>query len=158
MVASRSGTDWVVDWLLPRVAEHGIVAIGLQASGAPVSTLLEPMQVAGLPLFEAGGREMAAATGLIYDVIRDKMLRHTAQPLLDIAAATAVMRRLSDGAWVWDRKKSTTEISGLVAVTGAVWLAQPKALPEEPAPQVHAWDDELEDDIDTDDNGEEQWW
>ncbi|MFD4438998.1 terminase large subunit domain-containing protein [Nocardia sp. NPDC058519] len=158
VVASRSGTDWVVDWLLPRVAEHRIVAIGLQASGAPVSSLLESMQVAGLPLFEAGGREMSASTALIYDLVRDKMIRRTAQPLLDLAAATAIMRRLSDGAWVWDRKKSLTEISGLVAWSGAAWLAQPKSMPEEPEPQVHAWDDEPSPSTDMVNDDEEQWW
>lgn len=139
VVAVRAGTDWVVPWLVERIGQRGIVSIGLQAKGAPVSSLLEEMQVAQLPLHEAGGSDVAAATGQIYDLIRDKAVRHLTQPALDIAAATAVTRRLSDGATVWDRKNSSTDIAPLVAWTGAVWLAQPKPAEQTKTPMIHSW-------------------
>ena len=121
IVASRAGTDWAVEWLETRVEKHNIVGVGLQAKGAPVSSLLEDFQATDLPLIEATGSDMAAASGVFYDTVRDIKLRHLPQPLLDLAASTAVMRRLSDGAWVWDRKNSMTDIAPLVCATSALY-------------------------------------
>ena len=142
IVASRAGTDWVKDWLKPRVEKFGIKEIGLQARGAPVSSLLEELLAAGLPIFEASGSDVASATGASFDLVKEKRAWHRTQPVLDIAAATAVMRRLADGAWVWDRKKSVTDIAPLVCWSGAIWLLLPKPQEPQKIPMIYSWTDE----------------
>jgi hypothetical protein len=56
-------------------------------------------------------------------LVRTGGLRHTGpNPPLDIAAATAVPKMAEGGAFMWDRKRSATDIAPLIAATAAVWL------------------------------------
>lgn len=126
VVATRAGTDWIVPWLAERVASGVVLGIALQSTGAPVSSLLNEFEVAELPVIKWTGVDQGRAVGMFYDLVRDGELRHLTQPLLDVAAATAAMRPAGDGAWVWDLKKSATDVAPLIAATGAVWLAHPK--------------------------------
>lgn len=143
VVASRAGTDWVIDWLAERAEAQNITHITAQANGAPASSLADDLAKAkrrpkGLPEVEddplvAGlkqlkikfvpwsGTEIGRGCGAFYDAVKAAKLRHLVQPILDVPAATAAVRPLGD-AWVWDRKKSTVDISPLVAVTAAHWL------------------------------------
>lgn len=125
IVASRAGQDWVLPWLSEPHRRERVQAITGQTRGAPVSGLMEELATAGLPVEPWQGPDLAAACGYLYDVVRDTDgppgLLHLPQPVLDVAAATAVSRPLGD-AWVWDRKKSPTDIAPLVALTGALWL------------------------------------
>jgi phage terminase large subunit-like protein len=131
-LASRVGTDWVIPWLTSpdrqqRIRDAGVV---VQVSGAPVSSLVDALQDAGIRVLEWKGADLGAATGAFYDLVRlgardedgnPAGLRHRPQPALDVAAATAMTRPSTD-AYVWDRKKSPTDIAPLVAVTGAAWF------------------------------------
>lgn len=150
IVAARAGTDWVTDWLKLRVQTAGLTAVALQAKGAPVSSLLDEFVFAELPVIEWGGADLAGAAGTFYDLVDTEELRHLTQPILDVAAATASTRPLADGAWVWDRKKSATDIAALVAATGAVWLIKPKAEEPKKTPRVHEWPDENDDEWEVD--------
>lgn len=129
VVASRTGTDWVVAWFTDEARPHRRTwPVVVQGKGAPASSLVDALRDAGLTVIEWGGGDLAAACGDVYDRIRAAVgegattgrLRHRSQPLLNVAAATAVTRPLGD-AWVWDRKKSPTDAAPLVAVTGALW-------------------------------------
>lgn len=144
VVAARAGSDWAPAWLKERIARLNIQRIGIQARGAPISSALEDFRLAELPLYEATGADMATSTGTCHDMVRDKLVTHRKQPALDMAAATAQMRQLSDGAWVYDRKKSVTDIAPLVAWAGALWLSQPKVTESEKIPMIHVWADEDE--------------
>jgi len=72
---------------------------------------------------------LARWSGQFYDLVRGLAedgsntpgVYHRPQPVLDVPAATAVTKPLGDG-WVWDRRHSPTDISALVAATGAVGL------------------------------------
>ncbi|MFT9821221.1 hypothetical protein, partial [Lysinibacillus sp. NPDC056185] len=119
IVASRAGTDWIVPWLTERKAL--ISAVTAQTNGAPVSSLIDQIREAGLTVEDWAGPDLGRGTGNFYDLVRSNGLRHLPQPVLDVAAATAVTRPAGD-AWLWDRKKSATDIAPLVAATGAVWL------------------------------------
>jgi hypothetical protein len=124
IIASRAGTEWVVPWLAsPERSERLKGApIAVQASGAPVTSLIEAMVAEGLNVVEWRGTDLGAACGTFYDLVRNDGLRHLPQPVLDVAAATATTRPLGD-AWVWDRKHSPMDCSPLVAVTGATFVA-----------------------------------
>lgn len=141
VVASRAGTDWVIPWLEERADSPGLAGVSWQAKGAPVSSLTEDVeddQVAGIPFLP--WKDIGPSTGAFYDLIRiveehpNQGLRHRPQPILDVAAATASTRPLTD-AWAWDRKRSPTDIAPLVAATAAVW-----ALSAVPEPKVSVYE------------------
>jgi hypothetical protein len=138
VIASRAGTDWVTEWLRSPERSEAVrsAPVALQARGAPVSSLLPELQDARIPVVEWAGTALGVATGEFYDRVRAAIgegtgaaqLRHRSQPLLNVAAATASTRPIQD-AWLWDRRRSPTDVSPLIAVTGALWAllhAQPR--------------------------------
>jgi hypothetical protein len=131
--ASRAGTDWVVPWLLERKSK--VRAVAGQGKGAPVSELLDEIEAAGLPVSRWEGPDLAAGTGQFYDLVRDRLISRLVQPLLDVAAATAVTKPLGDR-FVWNRRQSPTDIAPLIAANAAVW-----ALLNAPIPTVSAYED-----------------
>lgn len=133
VVASRVGTDWVLGWLTER--RDNLVGVTGQGRGAPVSNLLDDWEAAGLPIVRWQGQDLGDGTAAFYNLIRNNGVEHLPQPILDVAAATASTRPAGDGVWLWDRKKSPTDIAPLVAVTGAVWLFNRPA--EEPFVSVY---------------------
>lgn len=122
VVASRAGTEWVEGWLTERL--DVITGIAAQGRGAPVSGLLDDWEDADLPVTRWQGADLSAGTSAFYNLVRANGLKHLPQPLLDVAAATAATKPAGDGVWLWDRRKSATDIAPLVAATGAVWLLQ----------------------------------
>lgn len=103
-----------------RIDDPDCMGVALQQNGAPVSALIGDLVKEGVPLVEWGGGELGRGTGQFYDVVRQKALHHTGQPILDIAVAMALTRPIADY-WVWDRKRSLVDIAPLIALTAAVW-------------------------------------
>lgn len=122
VVARRAGTEWVEAWLRERVDSGVIEEITGQGRGAPVSALLDDLEAAGLPVVKWEGSDLTGGTGAFYDAVRDNKLTHLAWPELDVAAQTAVPKATEGGAFMWDRKRSPTDIAALQAATGAHWL------------------------------------
>lgn len=151
VVASRAGTDWPVRWFEERASSDEPMTVVLQAKGAPVSSLADDLRaIEGVRVVEWGGADLGNATQKLYDLVnasalvevpgaapRREGLAHLPQPVLDVAAATAVPKILTDGGMAWDRRKSPTDIAPLVAVTGALW----HALQREEAPIRSAYED-----------------
>jgi hypothetical protein len=136
-IEQRAGTSWVLPWLTdPAKPERRKRQIVVQAKGAPVSSLTTDLLAEGLDVVEWGGSELGRACGGFYDAVRAGSVKHRPGPALEVAAGTAVTRPLGD-AWVWDRKKSPTDISPLVAATGAFWALTIR----EPPPPVSAYED-----------------
>lgn len=156
IVASRAGTDWVVPWFTDETKPHRKTWPVVIQKGSPAASLIEPLTEAGVNVVEWGGADVPTACGTFYDLVAPQSdddaddaeplpsgVRHRPQPVLDLAAATAVTRPLGD-AWAWDRKKSPHDAAPLVAVTGALW--ELLRAPEKPKrnPQIWAWPDETE--------------
>lgn len=143
IVASRDGTHWVVPWLQKREDHPLLMGVVLQSNGAPVSSLLNDFDDLECEVIEWSGSELARGTGAFYDLVtaaprallatseeeRPRHLTHRKQPVLDVAAAVAVKKRMGD-AFVWDRTSSPVDIAPLVAVTGAVWALLGYRMPE----------------------------
>lgn len=121
IVAARAGTEWVLPWFKERHADGRLEVVTGQTRGAPVSPVMQDLKDVGLPVEDWAGDDLPAACGAFYDAVRDKALRHLAQPALDIAAGTAVTKPRGES-WIWDRRQSPTDAAPLVSVTGALWL------------------------------------
>lgn len=134
VVAHGQGTDWVparcteltkhkpLDWVLD--------------PGGPAGALLPDLIAAGIEPRQMSARDLGQACEAFTAAVTDKALRHLGDPLLARAIAGAGRRDIGDGLWAWSRRKSDTDISPLVAATGAHWgLAvqpPPKAPPAAP--------------------------
>lgn len=137
IVAQRAGTSWVAEWFREKASRREW-PVTLQWRGAPVSSLIDELgDVEGLTLIEWQGSSLGAATGAFYDAVRaetqegEKSSRvwHRPQPVLDVPAATAVIKPLGES-YVWSRAKSPTDAAPLVAATGALWALNHK--PDQP--------------------------
>jgi hypothetical protein len=133
VVASRTGTEWVIPWLIAHDRAEAIrsAPVAVQGKGAPATSLIEGMREAGIDVVAWTGPDLGAACGRLYDRVRAAVgegesehgLRHRNQPVLNLAAATASTRPLQDS-WVWDRRRSPVDAAPLIAITGAAWLLE----------------------------------
>lgn len=120
VVKYETGTAWVVPTV---VAKREVFArIVLDPTG-PAGALVAPLEAAGIPVRTLSTQEaVAAAQGFLTDVT-DGRLRHLGQTPLDAAVANADRRDIGDGNWLWSRKKSSVDISPLVAASAARFAA-----------------------------------
>jgi len=133
VIAQRAGTAWVTEWFEEKESRRKW-PVALQWRGAPVSSLKKALaEVDELVLLEWEGSELGSATGAFYDAVRCetegeppvRRVWHRPQPVLDVAAGTAVIKPLGES-YVWSRAKSPADAAPLVAATGALWaLTQP---------------------------------
>lgn len=129
IAADRTGTDWAVPWLIENKGSYeGIV---VQSNGAPVTALISDMEDAGLPIIPWSGTDLGVATGIMFDRLDQRKIKHLSHPGLDMAATTAAVKVLAQGAWVIDRAKSPTDAAPLQAAIGAVWALETIA-PQQP--------------------------
>lgn len=128
LVASRSGTDWVVPWLAERLPVDG-ESVGwwdgrlvVQARGAPASALKDSLTEAGVEVVEWGGPELSAGTGRFYDALVQDRIRHLSQPILAASVRGAKAKSAGDATWI-DRKNSVGDAAAAIAAVAAYWDA-----------------------------------
>ena len=129
----RSGTGWLVKWFQQAVTMYPTgMKVALQSKGAPVASMMDVIAaIDGVEIVECSGKNVAGWCGRMYDAVAASTeddidavpVHHITQPALDLAANIAATRPMGDGAWAWDRNKSTEDISPLVAVTMAFGAA-----------------------------------
>jgi hypothetical protein len=127
LIAHGSGTSWVVDRLKDLVQDHKTRGVVISPRGPAGSLLpdiremLEGMRKEKLLLTPSGQEEAQACTGF-YDAATDSMsIRHRGQAPVSLALAGARQKILSEGAWTWNRKSVTVDISPIWALTLAYW-------------------------------------
>ena len=118
----RQGTAWVAGVLERMDQSWHVETIGCDAIG-PASSLLVPLQDAGVKVTTVNSTELGQACGRLVDMVKDKTLRHLGSDELRNAIIGARTRPIGDGAWAWGRKHSTVDISPLVAATLALGAA-----------------------------------
>lgn len=146
LIAYRGGLGWLQDAFqrLATNAQPGhTVRIAAQGRGAPVSAMLDIVgAVDGIEIVRCEGRDVAGWCGLLWDAVcacsdggdEDVTpLRHIKQPRLDLAAQTAMARKMGDGAWAWDRAGSEEDASPIVALTMAFGAFVAPGKREEPS-------------------------
>jgi len=122
------GVSWVVDRLVDLTHRNRRARVVVQRSSA-AGSLLPAMRDRGVAVLEASSVDYAAACGTVHDLVTAGSLRHSGQPELDVAVRHARTKPAGDGAWVWNRRTATVDISPLVAVTLAAWGAEQKPRP-----------------------------
>ncbi len=134
VVASHYGTDWVLPWLRERITRYRPVGIGLQGSGAPVSSIADSLRIElGDVVNCIGGQDLARASGAFHDAVTAGPLAHPGQPQMAEALAHAVARPSGD-AWLWDRKHSPVDVAPVVAATVALFTLSTAAVEESYVP------------------------
>jgi hypothetical protein len=133
IAADRAGTEWVIPWLIENRASYSGIVI--QANGAPETALMDDIsnaaldngEPANLPVVPWAGPDLGSATGVVFDRLDKRKIRHLSHPGLDAAATTASVKVLSQGAWVIDLATSPTDAAPLKAFIGAVWAVETAA-------------------------------
>jgi hypothetical protein len=108
----------VVDWW----GEFRLEAVGVDPR-SPSATVVEPLELAGMPVHLASAVDLAKAHGMLLDRLSDGSVRIAGHGAEDAAARQAMERRLAGSTGV-DRYASST--APLLAVELALW-----ALPAE---------------------------
>lgn len=141
VVASRAGTDWLVEWLAERAPGSGDGwwdgRLVVQARGCPASSLIPELVEAGVEVVDWGGPDLAGATGRAYDLIDRGEVHSPPQPILAAALRGAKGKTVGDS-MLLDRRNSVGDASPAIAATGALWAA---TKPVEHVP-VSAYDDD----------------
>jgi phage terminase large subunit-like protein len=123
----RKGVDWVIPWVAKRAAKNHLHAVVADEMSGLVEKRRDRYFLIGtdivVTLAAAEGRDMAIACAKFYDGIMDGSVWHTDQPQVNVALSVASKRPLA-GAWAWNRKDVTSNISPIVAETLALWGAQ----------------------------------
>jgi phage terminase large subunit-like protein len=139
MCHSGQGTSWVAPKVAELVAGGQVVEVALFTFGQARS--LQPDLVkAGVEFEKLSQIDMAAAASAMRQAVTDGAITHVGQTQLDAAVAGVRTRRAGEQD-VFDRRDGGVDISPLVAVSGALWrwgLLKPAK-----APQIHAWPEDL---------------
>lgn len=110
----RRGTAWVVERAVRLQARHGgTLAV---RNGSAAASLVADLELAGVAVKVVTVEEHARACGQLYDAVVGGTFRHLDQEALNIAVHGAERRDHGD-AWVWAPKRSTVDISPLIAIT-----------------------------------------
>lgn len=114
LVDHRRGTGWVAD-RASELAHKWNAEVVVDLSG-PLGGLVETLKLARRRVYGMQPREVAYATGTMYDRVADGQLQIRSNQSFDRAVAGAQRRPVGDG-WVWARRSTDTDISPLVALT-----------------------------------------
>lgn len=116
------GLLWAVDYLAERAPS--VVAIAVD-SRSPASALVGELAARGVTVWTLSSGESSAALVAFTARVDVGTVRHLGDPVLDGSVAGAVTRDVG-ASKVWDEEASTSDVSPVRAVSGAVGLL-PKA-------------------------------
>lgn len=111
--------------------------VAIQSKGCPAMEFIEPLKQLGFTVHEIDGSHIGLATGRLRDRVREGRLVHTAQPLVDQAIEGGVTKVIAENE-AWDRRRSIVDISGVAAITVALYGLETC---EPPVPQASAYQD-----------------
>lgn len=120
LIAQRAGMLWVVEYLKQVREATGCNRVALQIRGCPASEFLEPLKLAGFEIVEISNTVLLNSAGRFKDRVRDGLVRHRDQPVLNMAMANGTSKDLSNMP-VWDRFDSPVDVSPAVVVTNALY-------------------------------------
>ena len=132
IVARRDGSLWVPCYL-DRIRERwGVNEVAVQSKGCPASEFVDALAERGWCVHRIEGSVLGQVAGRMSDRVIERALRHPPQPAASQQVRGAVTRRLGE-LEVWNRRDSACQISGLVAMSQALYALESC---EPPAPRV----------------------
>lgn len=133
----RKGLMWVPEYMKRLAEESGMWEVAIQSKGCPAMEFIEPLKQMGFTVHEVDGSHIGLATGRLRDRVREGRLVHTAQPLVDQAIEGGVTKVIAENE-AWDRRRSIVDISGVAAITVALYGLEAC---EPPEPEGSAYQD-----------------
>lgn len=135
----RLGMVWAPAYLEELAKASGCWEVALQSRGCPAVDFIDELEKRGFNVHKLDGGTFALATGRMRDRVRDGEIVVIEQPDVDLAVESGVVTDYAENK-AWARGKSLpVDISGLVAMTEALYALEALAPPEKkrvpPAPQ-----------------------
>lgn len=118
----RRGTSWVAGWIEERCSLREVRAVVVDRM-SPAASLIDELAQRKIKVTATSAGDMATACANFYDGVMDRRVHHIDQPQLSYSLSVARKRDLQ-GAWGWNRKDSTSDITPIVSATLALWGAQ----------------------------------
>jgi len=118
-----ASSEWVPRRLDELCARFRPSVVGLDTAGPATSVAADVRDVCerhGVTFREFRPRDLAAASGFLYDHLRERSIRHSVAEPLDLAVEGAVQKRSGD-VWRFDRHNSPVDVSPLIAVSVALY-------------------------------------
>lgn len=119
LVEDRGGVDWVVDRLkvLRRKYNAHVIAVEL---GTEAATFIEDFEAAGFEVIRVASADRPVACARFFDMAESGELSHDGDPAITDALKAARWKDVGEGARVFSRRKSESDIAALYAVTNAL--------------------------------------
>ncbi|HYS43647.1 MAG TPA: hypothetical protein VEM32_06665 [Geobacteraceae bacterium] len=115
----REHTGWIMS-RAGEIQDKWSPAAWIVDKRAATNTVLVELERAGLPVKTMTATDVAAASGQLYDAMRDDMVRHYGQLALRTALAAVTTRNLSES-WAFDRINSAADQTPLMSAAFAYW-------------------------------------
>lgn len=112
----RPGTAWMIPRMVELHKRWNPCAVVIQAN-SPAGSLIPELEARGITVVTPNAAEYAGACGSLFDRVYANQIVHVGQHPFLVALAGAQKMDLGEGAWKWNRKAVTVDISPLVAGT-----------------------------------------
>lgn len=119
LVEHREGTGWLPARARQLEDKWKPVAWAIDKRAA-TGTVIAELERAGFTLQFLQASDVAHASGMLFDAMRDDTIRHYNQPAVRAALAAVDKRNLAD-TWAFDRQNSAVDQCPLMAMTFAHW-------------------------------------
>lgn len=121
IAATGEGTAWAPSRLIRVARKYGINTVHLLGGTLGGAEAFVPaLEEAGLECHVLNGRELGTGCSHWYDLAIAGDLAHLGQPELADALAAARLKDNGEGAWTWSRRRSSDDITPLMAGTVAL--------------------------------------
>lgn len=118
----RNGVGWVAPYVAALCERNDIRAVVIDKS-SPAASVIDDLRSHKVKVTTTDVHQMVRACGSFYDAAMESTIRHIDQPQLNSALGSG-RKRDAAGAWAWNRKNASSDITPLVATTLALWGAQ----------------------------------
>lgn len=125
----RKGLLWVPEYMKSLAEESGMWEVAIQSKGCPAMEFIPKLTDMGFTVHEIDGSHIGLATGRLRDRVREHRLIHAPQPLVDNAIEGGVTKVIAENE-AWDRRRSIVDISGVGAITVALYGLEAFGPPE----------------------------
>jgi hypothetical protein len=126
LLERRPGVAWLASRLVELQDRNGPARVAFDPAG-PIGSVVPDLEQAGLVLTPVEGKDSVRACGALVRLVNEAAIRHRGEPEFAAAVAGLRLRAVGDGK-KFSRRDSTVDISPIVALTVALWVARGAAV------------------------------